>query len=327
MRALVAVLLAVSLAAPLPASAAPDRSREIEAKFAKLEAQQAQLLATIKRLESQLVPQPAPPSVASSQPTLAPSRAPWGLMHRGLMFLGGPLMVGGAPIVFAYPGGGSSGGGSGVALGDTPTWTGAHTFSADVTFNGGTGAIGFGAGETIVPADGTLNVTGAFAASTTITATTSILADTVTPLSPTGGNLVLGPDGGTLTLNDNGNGVYNGSSFRLSAGGFGANVSAVKTTDYVVLLSDHLVLADVATTGDVAVTLPDCSYIGQEVLVKATTLHVTRDVNINRAGSDTITTMAATAATTLQLSPSVTYSAVTLVCDGGTVWYVVNLEP
>ena len=47
-----------------------------------------------------------------------------------------------------------------VQLGDTPTWTGAHTFSADVTLNGGTGALGFGAGETVVPADGSLNVTG-----------------------------------------------------------------------------------------------------------------------------------------------------------------------
>lgn len=63
--------------------------------------------------------------------------------------------------VLAYPGAyGGSGSDGGVLLGDSPTWTGAHTFSGDVTMNGGTGALGFGAGETIVPADGALNVTG-----------------------------------------------------------------------------------------------------------------------------------------------------------------------
>ena len=91
------------------------------------------------------------------------SSATFGLLYPGLKMIGGPLIgLGGQPIIFAYPGGGSGGGGggSGVALGDTPTWTGAHTFSADVTLDGGTGALGFAAGETIVPADGALNVTG-----------------------------------------------------------------------------------------------------------------------------------------------------------------------
>src|SRR3990167_8895718 len=60
---------------------------------------------------------------------------------------------------YLYAGGFTGGGGGGVALGASPTWTGDHTF------NGGGGAISFGADETIVPADGELTVTGKGASS------------------------------------------------------------------------------------------------------------------------------------------------------------------
>lgn len=116
-----------------------------------------------------------------------------------------------------------------------------------------------------------------------------------------------------------------GVALRL-AGGFAAGVAAVQTTTYVATVLDYFIPADVATTGDVTITLPAASASkGQTLMVKATSLHVTRDININRAGADTITTSTATGATTVQLSPTATYNAIVLVSDGTATWYVVNL--
>lgn len=67
---------------------------------------------------------------------------------------------------------------------------GATTFSGDATFNGGTGALGFGTGETLVPADGTLNVTGALLVSSSINTTNGVyqsVAGTTTGIHGGGG--------------------------------------------------------------------------------------------------------------------------------------------
>lgn len=118
------------------------------------------------------------------------------------------------------------------------------------------------------------------------------------------------------------NGIRVNSGFGLAVGG----VTAIKTTDYVATASDFFIPVDVATTGDVAVTLPAANAAkGQILMIKATSLHVTRDININRAGADTITTSTAAGATTLQLSPTATYNCAVLVSDGTATWYVVNL--
>jgi len=301
------------------------------------------------------------------------------------------------------------------------TVAGATTFSSDVTFNGGTGAIGLGAGDTIVPADGTLNVTGAVLVAGALSTSGGQDISSAGNVTATGGNLFTAAnarvsaltgqtniassvaDGasaiavriiamndlvtagakiasfgdnattayaekayidylGALTLNgrltapnaqftqdvifQNAGGatpfnisdpsgnvlvsIYDTgtvgrlhSTGSLSIGG----VTAIKTTDYVATVADFLIPVDVATTGDVAITLPAANAAkGQILTVKATSLHVTRDININRAGADTITTYAAAGATTLQLSPTATLSQVTLVSDGTSIWYVTNLN-
>lgn len=121
----------------------------------------------------------------------------------------------------------------------------------------------------------------------------------------------------------NATGLRIATAMGLSVGG----VTSIKTTDYVATSADFLVLVDVATTGDVAVTLPAASAAkGQVLMVKATATHATRDININRAGADTITTYAAAGATTVQLSPTATLSQLSLVSDGTSIWYVTNLN-
>lgn len=115
-----------------------------------------------------------------------------------------------------------------------------------------------------------------------------------------------------------------GSLGGLRAGG----ITAEKTTDYVATKADFLIPVNVNTTGDVAITLPAASAAkGQILNIKATATHATRDININRAGADTITTYAAAGATTVQLSPTATLSQATLVSDGTSIWYVVSLDP
>ena len=117
----------------------------------------------------------------------------------------------------------------------------------------------------------------------------------------------------------NGSGLMLNSGMGLAVGG----VTAVKTTDYVATVADFLVPVDVNTTGDVAITLPAASAAkGQILHIKATATHATRDINVNRAGADTIYTSAAAAQTTVQLSPSATLSSLTLVSDGVSAWFV-----
>ena len=126
-------ILAALLLLSAPAFATPESDR-----IAVLESRLA-------ALESALTKQP--------QPAARPSRA---YVTAARALLGYRFAAFGSPI-FAYPGyggGGSSGGFSGGTVAS------ATTFSGDVTFNGGTGALGFASGETLVPADSTLNVTG-----------------------------------------------------------------------------------------------------------------------------------------------------------------------
>ena len=119
--------------------------------------------------------------------------------------------------------------------------------------------------------------------------------------------------------------IVGGSGIQGSAGLAVGGVTAIKTTDYVATAADFLVPVDVNTTGDVAITLPAASAAkGQILHIKATATHATRDININRAGADTITTYAAAGATTVQLSPASTLSQLSLVSDGTSIWYITN---
>lgn len=131
------ILLLLALFVPLHALAGSESS-EIAALRARLDALEARLT------------QPAP----APRPSRASVSAARMLLGYRFSAFGVPGML---PVTIS--------GGGGPSLGSSPTWTGAHTFSGDVTLNGGTGALGFGAGETIVPADGVMNVTGAVTAS------------------------------------------------------------------------------------------------------------------------------------------------------------------
>lgn len=122
MKTLIAVLLAMAL----PLHAAPAASLSVEDRLAALEARNAKLEAELLAIKN--------PRMQISAGLVN------GMLRRGLL-VAGPLAAL-PPILPATLSGG--GGGGGVGLGDTPTWTGAHTFSADVTLNGGTNALMFG---------------------------------------------------------------------------------------------------------------------------------------------------------------------------------------
>ncbi len=209
-------LLAALLLLSVPALASPESDR-----IAALEERLA-------ALESASATQPQPTPRVSQRYTNA-ARA----------LLGYRFAAFGSPI-FAFPG--YSGGGSTPS---TPfsggTVSGATTFSADVTFNGGTGALGFASGETLVPADATLNVTGAITASgalnasgSTFTALSGVATATVRVVgqgadglmlaSGLGGYLGATPAGGTAR-----------SGFLYNAGGidFYTSAAAGATTSAV----------------------------------------------------------------------------------------------
>lgn len=119
------LLLALLLPSASLASPESDRLAALEARLARAEA--ALVMAQ----------QPAPVQRASRL-SVSAMRLPMAVL--GLPVFGGVRITGGS-----FTGG---------------TVANATTFSDDVTFNGGVGALGFGAGETLVPADGTLDITG-----------------------------------------------------------------------------------------------------------------------------------------------------------------------
>lgn len=139
-RPIIATFLSVALLIPSAALATPDTE---SARIAELE----QRLAA---LESRLAPAPHPKPSSFGVRAASALNA---IRHPFFGAFGLPLH----PATIS--GGGFTGG----------TVSGATTFSDDVTFNGGTGALGFGTGETLVPADGTLNVTGGITATARVT--------------------------------------------------------------------------------------------------------------------------------------------------------------
>lgn len=120
MRAL-SLLLAISIiAAPSPAAASQD---DLSQRLAALEREVSTLRSAMSQRQSNR-------SSWGRFTRAAASSAPRSLLYPAAAAFGVPMFP--ARI---------SGGGGGVALGDSPTWTGAHTFSADAVFNGGTAAV------------------------------------------------------------------------------------------------------------------------------------------------------------------------------------------
>ena len=117
-------VLLLCVAMRLVVARGPDRFALLEARLAKAEGD----LASMKS-----PPVPVTRALGSGPAT----QVPWALVHRGLMAIGGPLIGLRGPPIF----GATISVSGGVALGDSPTWTGVHTFSADAAFNGGTGAV------------------------------------------------------------------------------------------------------------------------------------------------------------------------------------------
>lgn len=145
MRPLLALTLAVSLLSQ-PALAGPQPSRADMAKhIASLEARLAALESSAS-LGSVQAPASAPSvsvPVLSKAPPLPPSVAPFAMMRRGLMAIGGPLIALPGPPIFGYPGYG--GGGTPTSLSN----------------------IGL---DNVTPPDGTFNVIGAISSTGAIDA-------------------------------------------------------------------------------------------------------------------------------------------------------------
>lgn len=127
-------------------------------------------------------------------------------------------------------------------------------------------------------------------------------------------------DGGAQTWKLTGTTIQSGGS--LSAMG----ITVVKTADYVATVADFLIPVDVATTGNVQVTLPAASAAkGQIIHIKAAATHATRVITIIRAGSDTIEGRTA-ADTSMTLSPTATLDHVSLISDGTSKWYLIDFS-
>lgn len=104
-----------------------------------------------------------------------------------------------------------------------------------------------------------------------------------------------------------------------------SGVTAVKTTTYTATSANFLVPCS-TTGGAWTLTLPAANAAkGQNLWIKLTATSANL-LTIQRAGTDTITTMAAAGATSFTLNPASTLPACHLVSDGTSAWYVIALN-